>query len=70
VAVKGDFKQREAMYAAMNKAAIDSPRGKFTLSAQHNRCRTCSCAEAKGNNQRIPRRRREGARRPGAGCKM
>ena len=34
--VKGDFKKRNEMVAAMKKAQIDSPRGKFTLSPQHN----------------------------------
>jgi branched-chain amino acid transport system substrate-binding protein len=31
-AVKGDFGKRDAMVAAMRKAQIDSPRGKYTLS--------------------------------------
>jgi ABC-type branched-subunit amino acid transport system substrate-binding protein len=34
-AVKGDFKKAE-MVAAMRKAKVDSPRGKFTLSKAHN----------------------------------
>jgi branched-chain amino acid transport system substrate-binding protein len=34
-AVKGDVKQRAALEAAMGKATIDSPRGKFTLSRSH-----------------------------------
>jgi branched-chain amino acid transport system substrate-binding protein len=32
-AVKGDFSKRDEMVAAMRKATIDSPRGKYTLSA-------------------------------------
>lgn len=35
-AVKGDMKARKEMVAAMEKAEIDSPRGKFTLSKSHN----------------------------------
>lgn len=35
-AVKGDMKARAEMVAAMEKAEIDSPRGKFTLSKSHN----------------------------------
>jgi branched-chain amino acid transport system substrate-binding protein len=34
-AVKGDVKQRDALVAAMAKAQIDSPRGKFSLSRSH-----------------------------------
>ena len=35
-AVKGDTKARKELVAAMEKAEIDSPRGKFTLSKAHN----------------------------------
>ena len=35
-AVKGDTKARKELIAAMEKAEIDSPRGKFTLSKAHN----------------------------------
>ncbi|HXZ01627.1 MAG TPA: ABC transporter substrate-binding protein [Stellaceae bacterium] len=35
-AVKGDTGARQALVAAMEKAEIDSPRGKFTLSKAHN----------------------------------
>jgi branched-chain amino acid transport system substrate-binding protein len=35
-AVKGDLAQRDALTAAMRKTSVDSPRGKFTLSAAGN----------------------------------
>jgi branched-chain amino acid transport system substrate-binding protein len=35
-ATKGDVKAQKQMIAAMEKATIDSPRGKFTLSKAHN----------------------------------
>lgn len=35
-AVGGDMKKKDQMIAAMEKAEIDSPRGKFTLSPSHN----------------------------------
>jgi branched-chain amino acid transport system substrate-binding protein len=35
-AVKGDVAARAALVAAMEKAVVDSPRGKFTLSKAHN----------------------------------
>ncbi|MBK9359836.1 MAG: ABC transporter substrate-binding protein [Rubrivivax sp.] len=47
-AVKGDFKQRDAMVAAMRKVQIDSPRGKYTLSASHNPVQDFYIREAKG----------------------
>ncbi|MBL8329589.1 MAG: ABC transporter substrate-binding protein [Rubrivivax sp.] len=47
-AVKGDFKQRDAMVAAMRKVSVDSPRGKFTLSAAHNPIQDFYVREVKG----------------------
>jgi branched-chain amino acid transport system substrate-binding protein len=47
-AVKGDIGKRDAMYAAMRKAQIDSPRGKFTLSPQHNPTQDFYVREVKG----------------------
>jgi branched-chain amino acid transport system substrate-binding protein len=47
-AVKGDFKQRDAMVAAMRKVSVDSPRGKFTLSAAHNPVQDFYVREVKG----------------------
>ncbi|MDO9132213.1 ABC transporter substrate-binding protein, partial [Hydrogenophaga sp.] len=35
-AVKGDMSNKPALYAAMNGAEIDSPRGKWKMSAAHN----------------------------------
>jgi branched-chain amino acid transport system substrate-binding protein len=35
-AVKGDLSNKKALYEAMEKAVIDSPRGKWTMSKSHN----------------------------------
>ena len=35
-AVKGDLKARKELIAAMEKAELDSPRGKVTLTKAHN----------------------------------
>lgn len=35
-AVKGDLSNKKALYASMNGAVIDSPRGKWTMSKSHN----------------------------------
>ncbi|WP_395701731.1 ABC transporter substrate-binding protein [Aquabacterium sp.] len=47
-AVKGDMAKRPAMLAAMNKATIDSPRGRFTLSPQRNPVQDFYIREVKG----------------------
>jgi branched-chain amino acid transport system substrate-binding protein len=47
-AVKGDVKNRDAMLAAMRRASIDSPRGKYTLSAAGNPVQDFYIREVKG----------------------
>ena len=49
-AVKGDFSKRDALQAAMRKATVDSPRGRFTLSAAGNPVQDMYLREAKGEN--------------------
>ena len=69
-AVKGDFKQRDAMVAAMRKASIDSPRGKFTLSPQHNPVQDIFLREGKGPNNEMRGIAVKALADPGRGCKM
>jgi len=69
-AVKGDFKQRDALQAAMNKAVIDSPRGKFRLSPQHNPVQDMYLREVKGNNNEFEGVAVRALSDPGRGCKM
>ena len=47
-AVKGDFNKRDEMVAAMRKTTVDSPRGKYTLSAAHNPVQDFYVREVKG----------------------
>ncbi len=68
-AVKGDFSQRDAMIAAMNKATIDSPRGKFTLSAQRNPVQDFYIREAKGHYNVMSGVAVKALADPGRGCK-
>jgi branched-chain amino acid transport system substrate-binding protein len=49
-AVKGDLARRQELVAAMEKATIDSPRGKFTLNKGHNPVQDIYLREAKGLN--------------------
>jgi branched-chain amino acid transport system substrate-binding protein len=49
-AVKGDLSKRDALTAAMHKTPVDSPRGKFTLSAAGNPVQDIYLRQAVGNN--------------------
>jgi branched-chain amino acid transport system substrate-binding protein len=70
-AVKGDVNgKRDAMQAAMRKAQIDSPRGKFTLSPQHNPTQDFYIREVKGNYNVVTGIAVKALADPGRGCKM
>ena len=55
--------------AAINKAQIDSPRGKFTLSAQRNPTQDFYVREAKGNYNVVTGVAVKALADPGRGCK-
>ena len=65
-AVGGDLSKRDALTAAMRKTPVDSPRGKFTLSAARQPGAGHLPARGRGQQQRVPLGRGEGARRSGA----
>jgi branched-chain amino acid transport system substrate-binding protein len=69
-AVKGDFSKRDALHAAMNKAVIDSPRGKFTLSPQRNPVQDIFLREAKGENNELRGVAVKALADPGRGCRI
>jgi branched-chain amino acid transport system substrate-binding protein len=69
-AVNGDDKKRDALIAAMKKAQIDSPRGKFTLSAQHNPTQDFYIREVKGNYNVVTGIAVKALADPGRGCRM
>jgi branched-chain amino acid transport system substrate-binding protein len=69
-AVKGDLGKRDALVAAMRKTAIDSPRGKFTLSPQHNPTQDFYIREAKGNYNVVTGVAVKALADPGRGCRM
>ncbi len=69
-AVKGDFSKREGMIAAMRKTTVDSPRGKFTLSASHNPVQDMFLREAVGKNNEVKSIAVKALADPGRGCKM
>jgi branched-chain amino acid transport system substrate-binding protein len=67
--VKGDLSKKDALYAAMNKAQIDSPRGKFTLSPQRNPTQDFYVREVKGNYNVVTGVAVKALADPGRGCK-
>jgi branched-chain amino acid transport system substrate-binding protein len=69
-AVKGDIKQRDALQAAMAKAVIDSPRGKFSLSPQRNPVQDIYLREVKGVNNETRGVAVKALADPGRGCKI
>jgi branched-chain amino acid transport system substrate-binding protein len=69
-AVKGDVGQRDSLYAAISKARIDSPRGAFTLSPQHNPTQDFYIREVKGNYNVVTGVAVKALADPGRGCKM
>jgi branched-chain amino acid transport system substrate-binding protein len=69
-AVKGDFKQRDKLQAAIAKAVIDSPRGKFSLSPQHNPVQDIFLRQANGRDNEFRAVAVKALADPGRGCKM
>ncbi|HEX3140754.1 MAG TPA: ABC transporter substrate-binding protein, partial [Rhizobacter sp.] len=69
-AVKGDFSKRDALTAAMRKATVDSPRGKFTLSAAGNPVQDMYLREVKGKYNESRGVAVKALADPARGCKL
>jgi len=69
-AAKGDVKNRDAMVKAMEKATIDSPRGKFTLSKAHNPIQDSYLREVVGEQNKYVSVAWKALADPAVGCKM
>jgi branched-chain amino acid transport system substrate-binding protein len=69
-AVKGDFTKRDAMLAAMRKTSIDSPRGRYTLSAAGNPVQDFYIREVKGRENMMTGIAVKVLPDPARGCKM
>ncbi len=69
-AVKGDVKARPALVAAMEKAEIDSPRGKFTLSKAHNPVQDMYLRKVQGLENKYVSVAVRALADPARGCKM
>jgi branched-chain amino acid transport system substrate-binding protein len=69
-AVKGDMTKRDLMTAAMRKITVDSPRGKFTISAAGNPVQDIYLREVKGNNNEYRGIAVKALADPSRGCKL
>ena len=69
-AVKGDMGQRDALAAAMRRVTVDSPRGKFTLSAAGNPVQDIYLRQAQGRNNEFRAVAVKALADPARGCKL
>jgi branched-chain amino acid transport system substrate-binding protein len=69
-ATKGDVSNKAAFAAAVEKATIDSPRGKFKLSKSHNPIQNFYLRQVTGNENKVVGIASKGLTDPGRGCKL
>jgi branched-chain amino acid transport system substrate-binding protein len=69
-AVGGDTGKKEALYGAIEKAKIDSPRGPFTLSKAHNPVQDFYLREVVGKENKVIGIASKALADPGRGCSM
>jgi branched-chain amino acid transport system substrate-binding protein len=69
-AVKGSFGERTALYSAMEKAKIDSPRGPWTMSKAHNPIQDIYLRKVDGNTNQVVGVAWKALDDPARGCKM
>ena len=68
-AAKGDLAKRDVITAAMRKTTVDSPRGKFTISASGNPVQDFYLREVKGKNNEFRTVAVKALADPSRGCK-
>jgi branched-chain amino acid transport system substrate-binding protein len=69
-AAGGDIKNRDKLVAGMEKAEVDSPRGKFKLSSAHNPVQDIYLRQVKGNLNEVKGVAVKALADPAKGCKM
>ena len=69
-AVGGDLGKRDQLTTAMHKIVVDSPRGKFTISAAGNPVQDIYLREVKGNNNEFRSIAVKSLADPARGCKL
>ena len=69
-AVNGDFANKKALYAAMEGAVIDSPRGKWTMSKSHNPIQDMYLRQVVNGENKVIGIAAKAVADAGTGCKM
>jgi branched-chain amino acid transport system substrate-binding protein len=69
-AVKGDLSNKAALYAAMENARIDSPRGAWTMSKSHNPVQDIYTRRVENKENKVIGIAAKALADSGAGCKM
>ncbi|MBI5718859.1 MAG: ABC transporter substrate-binding protein [Burkholderiales bacterium] len=69
-AVKGDIGRKAEFAAALRKATIDSPRGRFTLSASHNPVQDIYLRQVGAKENKVVGVAAKSLADPGRGCRM
>lgn len=69
-AAKGDFSNKKALYAAMEGAVIDSPRGKWTMSKAHNPIQDIYLRKVVGKENQLIGVAAKALADSGAGCNL
>jgi branched-chain amino acid transport system substrate-binding protein len=69
-AVKGDLSNKKALYAAMEGAEIDSPRGKWTMSKAHNPIQDMYLRKVENKENKVIGIAGKAVADSGAGCRM
>ena len=69
-AVKGDLNNKQTLYKAMETAAIDSPRGKWTMSKSHNPVQDMYLRVVEKGENKVIGIAAKALADSGAGCKM
>ena len=69
-AVKGDLSNKKALYEAMEKAVIDSPRGKWTMSKSHNPVQDIYMRVVENRENKVVGVAAKALADSGAGCRM
>jgi branched-chain amino acid transport system substrate-binding protein len=69
-AVKGDLSNKKALYEVMEKAVIDSPRGKWTMSKSHNPVQDIYMRVVENRENKVVGVAAKALADSGAGCRM
>lgn len=69
-AVKGDLTNKKALYAALEGATIDSPRGKWTMSKAHNPVQDIYLRQVVNKDNKVIGIAQKAVADPATGCRM